>query len=253
LPAVRVALFVPCFVDQFRPQAARASLALLERLGVAVEYPLEQTCCGQPMANAGCERDALAAARHFVEVFAGYEYVVAPAGSCVHHVRHHYDVLEQRPAVREVRERTVELCDFLVRVLGVRELEATFPHRVGLHLGCHGLRGLGLGKPSELGPGQGAVEGGSAEALLRMVRGLTLVDLARPDECCGFGGTFAVTEPDVSARMGQGRVADHVAHGAEYIVSGDVSCLLHLDGLIRRAGIPITTLHIAEVLAGGLA
>lgn len=247
---MRVALFVPCFVDQLRPQAARASLALLERLGVAVEYPLEQTCCGQPMANAGCERDALAAARHFVAVFAGYEHVVAPAGSCVYHVRHHYDALEQTAAVREVRSRTIELCDFLVRVLGVRELEAAFPHRVGLHLGCHGLRGLGLGKPSELGPGQGAVDGGPAAALLRMVRGLTLVALERPDECCGFGGTFAVTEPDVSARMGRHRVADHVAHGAEYIVSGDVSCLLHLDGVIRRDAVPIRTLHVAEILVG---
>ncbi len=250
LAAVRVALFVPCYVDQLRPQAARASLALLERLGVAVEFPLEQTCCGQPMANAGCERDALAAARHFVDVFAGYEYVVAPAGSCVHHVRHHYDVLEQTEAVRRVRERTFELCDFLVRVLGVAAVDAEFPHRVGLHLGCHGLRGLGLGKPSELGPGQGTADGGPAAALLRTVRGLTLVDLDRPDECCGFGGTFAVTEPDVSARMGRDRVDDHRRHGAEVIASADVSCLLHLEGFIRRQGLPLRTLHVAEVLVG---
>jgi L-lactate dehydrogenase complex protein LldE len=250
LPAVRVALFVPCFVDQLRPRVARATLALLERLGVTVEFPLEQTCCGQPMANAGCERDALAAYRHFIEVFAGYEYVVAPAGSCVHHVRHHYAVLEQTTAVRKVRERTVELCDFLVRVLGVSAVDTAFPHRVGLHLGCHGLRGLRLGKSSELGPGQGTADGGPAATLLRSVRGLTLVDLDRPDECCGFGGTFAVTEPDVSARMGRDRAADHQRHGAEVIASGDVSCLLHLEGVIRRQGLGMRVMHVAEVLAG---
>ena len=247
---MKVALFVPCFVDQLRPQVARATLALLERLGVEVEYPPDQTCCGQPMANAGCERDALAAYRHFVDVFARYDHVVAPAGSCVHHVRHHYDVLDQTPAVRHVRERTHELCGFLTEVLQVRSLDAAFPHRVGLHLGCHGLRGLGLGKGSELGPDQGRVDGGPAEALLRMVSGLTLVDLDHPDECCGFGGTFALTEAAVSARMGRDRVADHRRHGAEVIVSGDVSCLLHLEGVIRRQGLGIRTLHIAEVLAG---
>jgi len=247
---VKVALFVPCFVDQLRPRVARATLALLERLGVGVEFPLEQTCCGQPMANAGSERDALAAYRHFVEVFAPFEHVVAPAGSCVHHVRHHYDVLEQTAAVRRVRERTVELCRFLTDVLRVRSLDAEFPHRVGLHLGCHGLRGLGLGKGSERAPEAGSVDGGPAAALLGMVRGLTLVELEHPDECCGFGGTFAVTEPAVSARMGRDRVADHARHGAEFIVSGDVSCLLHLEGVIRRQGLPLRTLHVAEVLAG---
>ncbi len=250
LPAVKVGLFVPCFVDQLRPRVARATLALLERLGVEVEYPLEQTCCGQPMANAGCERDALDAYRHFAEVFSRFEYVVAPAGSCVHHVRHHYDVLDQTVAVRRVRERTWELCRFLTDVLRVRSIDAAFPHRVGLHLGCHGLRGLGIGKGGERGPEQGRVDGGPAATLLGMVRGLTLVALDHPDECCGFGGTFAVTEPDVSARMGRDRVADHERHGAEYIVSGDVSCLLHLEGVIRRRGLALRTLHVAEVLAG---
>jgi L-lactate dehydrogenase complex protein LldE len=185
-----------------------------------------------------------------VEVFAPFEYVVAPAGSCVHHVRHHYDVLEQTEAVRYVRERTIELCRFLTDVLRVETLDAAFPHRVGLHLGCHGLRGLGLGKGSELGPDQGRVDGGPAAALLGMVRDLTLVELDHPDECCGFGGTFALTEAAVSARMGRDRVADHARHGAEFIVSGDVSCLLHLEGVIRRQGLGIGTLHIAEVLAG---
>jgi len=244
---VKVALFVPCYVDQLRPQVARATLELLERLGVAVEFPLAQTCCGQPMANAGCERDSLAAARHFVEVFAGFDYAVAPSGSCVHFVRHHYDVLEQTPEVRQVRERTVELCDFLTSVLHVTAVDAEFPHRVGLHHGCHGLRGLGLGRASELGPGP---DPGPAAALLRTVRGLILVEPERADECCGFGGTFAISEDAVSARMGQDKVAAHQRLGAEVIASGDVSCLLHLEGVIRRQGLAIRTLHIAEILAG---
>jgi len=242
---VRVALFVPCYVDQLRPQVARATLALLERLGVAVEFPLAQTCCGQPMANAGCEQDALAAYRHHVDVFAGFDYVVSPSGSCVHHVRHHYDVLEQTEAVRQVRERTRELCDFLVNVLHAPPIGAAFPHTVGLHLGCHMRRGLRLAPASELGPAPGGV----MRDLLLQVRGLSLVEPERSDECCGFGGTFAVTEDAVSARMGQDRVAAHQRLGVEVIASGDVSCLLHLEGVIRRQGLAIRTVHVAEILA----
>jgi L-lactate dehydrogenase complex protein LldE len=243
---VKVALFVPCFVDQLRPQVARATLALLERLGLQVEFPLAQTCCGQPMANAGCERDALAAYRHFVDVFAGFDYVVSPSGSCVHHVRHHYDALDQSPEVRRVRERTFELCHFLTEVLHVPPLGVTFPHTVGLHVGCHMRRGLRLAPASEITPEAGGV----MRALLQQVRGLNLVEPERSDECCGFGGTFAVTESAVSARMGQDKVAAHQRVGAEVIVSGDVSCLLHLDGVIRRQGLAMRTLHIAEILAG---
>jgi len=243
---MKVALFVPCFVDQLWPQAARATLVLLERLGVRPEFPRAQTCCGQPMANAGCEKDALAAYRHFVDVFAGYDHVVSPSGSCVYHVRHHYDALEQTPAVRRVRERTWELCHFLTEVLHVESLGAEFPHRVGLHVGCHMRRGLRLAPSSEITPETGGV----MRALLQQVRGLTLVEPERADECCGFGGTFAITESAVSARMGQDKVAAHQHAGAEVIASGDVSCLLHLDGVIRREGIPIRTLHIAEILAG---
>ena len=243
---MNVALFVPCFVDQLRPQVARATLALLERLGVTVDVPLAQTCCGQPMANAGCERDALATYRHYVEIFAAYDYVVSPSGSCVHHVRHHYDVLEQTAGVRHVRERTCELCDFLANVLHAPPLDVAFPHTVGLHVGCHMRRGLRLAPASEITPEQGGVMRG----LLSQVRGLTLVEPERADECCGFGGTFAITEDAVSARMGQDKVAAHRRLGAEVIASGDVSCLLHLEGVIRRQRLPMRVLHIAEILAG---
>ena len=268
---MRVALFVPCFMDQLRPRSARAALELLERLGVEVEFPLAQTCCGQPMANAGCEREAIAVCRHFAAVFGGYDYVVCPSASCVRHVRHHYDVLEQTAAVRHVRERTLELCQFLVEVLRVESLDVEFPHRVGLHHGCHGLRGLRLGRASELGGScegdwaggaRGTSDGGAhaepgptdpggpAARLLRMVRGLTLAELDRPDECCGFGGTFSVTEDAVSARMGQDRVADHLRHGVEVVASADASCLMHLEGVIRRRQLPMRVMHVAEILAG---
>jgi len=245
MPA-RIALFVPCYVDQLYPQVARATLELLERHGLDVDFPASQTCCGQPMANAGAERDALETARSFVKAFAGYDCIVSPSGSCVYHVRHHYDVLEQTDAVRRVRGRVYELCQFLVEVLHVEDPGVAFPHRVGLHVGCHALRGLRLGTSSELG----GRPGGPMRALLERVEGIELVGLDRPDECCGFGGVFSVTEAAVSARMGLDRVADHARHGAEVITSGDVSCLMHMEGVIRRQGLPLRVVHVAEILNG---
>ncbi|KPK03708.1 MAG: Fe-S oxidoreductase [Gemmatimonas sp. SG8_28] len=242
----RVALFVPCYVDQLYPQVARATLELLERHGLDVEFPPAQTCCGQPMANAGCERDALATARSFVRAFAGYDFVVSPSGSCVYHVRHHYDLLEQTDDVRRVRGAVYELCQFLVDVLNVDDPGIAFPHRVGVHVGCHAQRGLRLAESSELGE----TSGGVMRRLLERVRGIELVELDRFDECCGFGGVFSVTEAAVSARMGLDRVQDHVRHGADVITSGDMSCLMHLEGIIRRQHLPVRVLHVAEILNG---
>jgi L-lactate dehydrogenase complex protein LldE len=242
----RVALFVPCYVDQLFPRVARATLELLERYGLDVEFPPTQTCCGQPMANAGCERDALATARGFVRAFAGYDFVVSPSGSCVYHVRHHYDVLDQTDEVRRVRGAVYELCQFLVDVLEVEDPDITFPHRVGVHVGCHAQRGLRLAESSELGE----TPGGVMRRLLERVRGIELVELDRFDECCGFGGVFSVTEEAVSARMGLDRVRDHERHGAAVITSGDMSCLMHLEGIIRRQHLPIRVLHVAEILSG---
>lgn len=242
----RVALFVPCYVDQLYPQVARAALELLERHGVRVEFPRNQTCCGQPMANAGCEHEALATAHGFVRAFADCEYVVAPSGSCVHFVRRHYDMLEQTAEVRRVRAAVFELCHFLVDVLGVRDPGVAFPYRVGMHVGCHAQRGLRLGGSSELGERPG----GAMRSLLERVHGIEMIDLDRPDECCGFGGTFAVTEEAVSARMGLDRVRDHERHGADVITSGDMSCLMHLEGIIRRRRLPIRVVHVAEILSG---
>lgn len=244
---MKIGLFIPCYIDQFYPHVAVATLQLLERLGCDVEYPLGQTCCGQPMANAGFEEESIGAMRLFTQTFEAYDYIVTPSGSCVLHVREHYGKLTQNGAVRHVRQQTYELCEFLADVLEVETLEASFPHKVGLHASCHGLRGLRLGCASELhAPGFNKVR-----RLLHLVDGIELVDLDRRDECCGFGGTFAVTEEAVSVKMGRDRLRDHLAHGAEVITSTDMSCLMHLGGLIHREGLPLRVMHIAEILNGG--
>jgi L-lactate dehydrogenase complex protein LldE len=246
LARVRVALFVPCYVDQLWPRAGLAAVQVLERHGVEVVFPEEQTCCGQPMANAGLADAAAPLARRFLEIFRGYDAVVCPSGSCTSMVRNHYDpFLGGAPGFAELKARTFELCEFLVDVLGVKGAQGRFPHRVALHQSCHGLRELRLGTPSErLLPRSNKVD-----ALLRSLDGIELVPLARADECCGFGGTFAVAEEAVSTLMGRDRIADHARAGAEIVTGTDVSCLMHLEGLARREGSPLRFLHVAEVLA----
>ena len=239
-----VGLFIPCYIDQFYPKAGIATYEILKRLGCDVVYPREQTCCGQPLANSGMEREARPIYEHFVETFAKFDYVVCPSGSCVYHVNHHYDVLPESEEVTSVRERTFELADFLVNVLGVKELDARFRGRVGIHNSCHGLRGLRLGASSE----RVGADFSYYRYLLSMVEGVELVQLDRVDECCGFGGTFSVNQPELSAKMGKDRIADHLRHEAEIITSGDMSCLMHMEGLIRRDGLPLRVMHVAEIL-----
>ncbi|PHN03924.1 (Fe-S)-binding protein [Flavilitoribacter nigricans] len=243
---MKVGLFVPCYVDQFYPQAAIATLELLEKLGVDVEYPKQQTCCGQPMANSGYENAGWDVARRFVQNFKSFDYIVTPSGSCALHVKENYDILGVNDEVDRVRKRTYELCEFLTDVLKVEKLDASFPHKVGLHKSCHGLRGLRMAKTSEL-----MVDDFSKlQYLLGLVQDIELVELARTDECCGFGGTFAVSEVAVSVKMGKDRIKDHESHGAEYITSADMSCLMHMEGLIRREKRPLQVVHIAEILNG---
>ncbi len=244
---MKVALFIPCYVDAFFPEVGVATLELLERLGCEVDYPLEQTCCGQPMANSGCEEDAAGTEALFVENFAGYDFVVGPSGSCVHHVREHLTAIPQTERVLGVRRNTYELVEFLHDVLEVREFPwAEFPHRVGLHLGCSTLRGLREASVSEVKQAPFS----KPLALLTAVKGIQLVDPKRPDECCGFGGTFSVFEEPVSARMGQDKVNDHVGAGAEVIVSPDMSCLMHQKGIAERLGLDVRFMHIAQILNG---
>lgn len=244
---MKVGLFVPCYVDAFFPEVAVATLELLERFGCEVGYPLDQTCCGQPMANSGCEAEAAGAEALFVRNFAGFDYVVGPSGSCVHHVREHFTAIPQDEAVRHVRGRSYELVEFLHDVLGVREFPwAEFPHTVGLHNGCSTLRKLGTASYSEI-----VMPAFSKPmTLLSAVKGIRFATPTRPDECCGFGGTFSVYEEPVSARMGHDKVQDHHRAGAEYIVSADMSCLMHQKGCAERAGLPLKFIHIAQILNG---
>ena len=203
---MRVALFVPCYVDAFFPEVGVATLELLERLGCEVDYPLEQTCCGQPMANSGCHADAHETEALFAKNFAGYDHIVTPSGSCAHHVRDQMTATLQTSAVQQVRRNTRELVEFVHDVLQVREFPwAEFPHKIGLHIGCATLRGLREASASEI------VEPAfnKPATLLSAVKGLQFVKPQRPDECCGFGGTFAVNEEAVSCMMGQDRLADH--------------------------------------------
>ncbi len=244
---MRVGLFIPCYIDQFYPQIGMATVKVLERYGIEVDFPEAQTCCGQPMANTGCLDDTRPLAERFLEIFAGYEHVVSPSGSCVSMVRNHYEGYFHADARYEhLKTHTWELCEFLVDVLEVDSMPVRFPHRVGLHSSCHGLRELRLDACSELMRPQVS----KVRKLLEMVEGLQIVPLSRGDECCGFGGTFAVAEEAVSVLMGADRVADHVAAGAEVMTATDASCLMHMEGIIRRRKIPLPTMHIAEILAG---
>ncbi|MHC1481272.1 (Fe-S)-binding protein [Frateuria aurantia] len=247
---MKVALFVPCFVDAFFPEAGIATLELLEKLGCTVDYPLRQTCCGQPMANSGCEKEAAATEQLFVENFTGYDYVVTPSGSCTHHVRDHLTAIEQTDTVRHVRTRTYELVEFLHDILEVKALPwARFPHKVGLHNSCGTLRALRTASMSELGEPFFS----KPMDLLNMVKDIEFVMPDRPDECCGFGGTFSVGEEPVSARMGYDKVRDHTQAGAEYIVSADSSCLMHQKGCAQRLGLDLKFIHIAQILNGASA
>lgn len=240
-----IALFVPCYVDQFYPKVGIATLELLEKLGCKVTFPSGQTCCGQPLANAGYERDTIGTTRHFIELFRNFDYVVAPSGSCVLHVKEHSPQipgLEKEQA--ELHHKVFELTEFITDVLKVEKLVGKFPHRVGYHASCHGQRGLRLASSSELNQ----TPFNKARKLLENFEGLEWVELSRTDECCGFGGTFAVTEEALSVRMGKDRLEDHLSHKAEILTGGDMSCIMHLQGIATRNNQTLQFLHIAEIL-----
>lgn len=246
---MKVGLFIPCYIDAIYPEVGVATLELLEKLGVDVGFPLDQTCCGQPMTNEGDFESARAAEELFVNNFKEFDYIVGPAGSCVKQIRVHYDKSEQTDAVKHVRENTYELVEFLHDILKVKSFpNISFPYKVALHNSCSSIRGLDIAKPSEI---RGKPYNKSAD-LLMMVDGVQLVELNRPDECCGFGGTFCVTDEVVSTKMGKDKVADYAANGAEYVVSPDMSCLMHQQSVARKNGMThIPFVHIAQVLNGG--
>lgn len=241
---MKVGLFIPCYIDQFYPQVGIATLSLLEKLGCEVVYPQGQTCCGQPMANSGFEHLTGGCNELFVKNFADFDYIVSPSGSCTLHIKDHLHVHDKEDAATHIRHHIYELSEFLTDVLKVKNLTARFPHKVGIHQSCHGQRGLHLAQMTELV----AAPYSKPQQLLQMVDGLELIELDRKDECCGFGGTFCVFEEAVSVKMGKDRVEDHEKHGAEYITGNDVSCLMHLEGILKRQQSKVKVLHIAEIL-----
>ena len=244
---MKIGLFIPCFIDAFFPEVGIATLQLLERFNINVVYPSDQTCCGQPMANSGFDSDASGTEALFVRNFDGFDYIVGPSGSCVHHIRRHLTAVEQTATVKDIRARTYELVEFLHDILKVDAFPwARFPHRVGLHNGCGTLRGLGHARPSELRLPYFS----KPESLLSKIDGLKLVAASRPDECCGFGGLFSVFNESVSAKMGSDKVQDFVQAKADYIVSADSSCLMHQRGCAERASVSMKFIHIAQILNG---
>jgi L-lactate dehydrogenase complex protein LldE len=239
---VRIALFITCFNDTLFPSTGRAVVELLERLGHEVVFPEEQTCCGQMHFNTGYGDEATALVRRFVRVFAGEELIVCPSGSCAGMVRDAYPRVAEQAGdealaaeVRALGPRVFELSELLIDRLGVEDVGAYFPHRVTYHPTCHSLRLLRLGdKPLRL---------------LRAVRGLELVELAEPQECCGFGGTFAVKNADVSTAMLTDKVRHVLDTRAEVCAAVDTSCLMHIGGGLERLRAGTRTLHLAEILA----
>lgn len=244
---MNVGLFIPCYVNQFYPQVAIATLQLLEKYNCKVDFPLNQTCCGQPMANSGYEKMGKGCNEIITASFADYDYIVCPSGSCTLHIKDHLHSEKNEAGAQSIRKKIYELAEFMVDVLKVKNIEASFPHRVGVHQSCHGQRGLHISQMSELV----AEPFSKTDALLKKVKGLELIKLDRVDECCGFGGTFCVVEESISARMGQDRVADHEKNNVEVITGGDMSCLMHLEGVLKRKKSNIVVKHIAEILVSG--
>jgi L-lactate dehydrogenase complex protein LldE len=236
----RVALLVTCLVDLFRPTVGFAAVKLLEAAGCTVEVPRAQTCCGQPAYNSGDKNDAKAVARQVITAFAGYDYVVAPSGSCAGMVKVHYpELFADEPAMREraaeLATRTYELVSFLTDVRGMTTVAAQCGQRVTYHDSCSGLRELGVkAQPRQL---------------LESVAGLQLDELPGAEICCGFGGTFAVKYPDISDKMATDKIADIEATGTDCVLAGDLGCLLQIAGKLSRAGSRVEARHVAEILA----
>ena len=238
---MRVALMVTCVNDALFPETGQAVVTLLRRLGVDVDFPVAQACCGQPMVNTGYVQEAVPVVRNYVEAFAGYDAIVTPSGSCAGSARHQHGLVARRSgdpglvSAVAAAPPTYELSEFLVDVLGVTDVGASFPHTVTYHPTCHSLRMIGVGdRPLRL---------------LRAVRGLELVELPDAESCCGFGGTFAVKNPDVSTAMLADKMRAVLDTGAQVCTAGDASCLMHIGGGLSRLRAPVRAEHLAEILA----
>ena len=243
---MKIGLFIPCYVDAVYPEVGVATYKLLRHLGLDVEYPDNQTCCGQPMANAGFEKQAIPLAEKFENLFKGFDYVVAPSVSCTAFIRINYPRLLAHEC--QTAKKAMDVVEFLHDVVKVKQKLGSFPYKVSLHNSCHGVRELGLSSPSE----QHVEKFNKIRDLLSLVDGISVVEPERPDECCGFGGMFSVEETAISAQMGKDKVERHIQTGAEYITGPDCSCLMHMAGVARKQGLNIQFKHVVEILAAGL-
>ena len=246
---MKIGLFIPCYVDVVYPEVGVATYKLLKHLGIDVDYPLNQTCCGQPMANAGFEKQAIPLAEKFEEKFKGYDYIVAPSVSCTAFIKLNYPRLLKGKSECETAKKAMDVVEFLHDVVKVNHPLGTFPHKVSLHNSCHGVRELGLSSPSE----ENVPRFNKIKDLLNLVEGIQVLEPERPDECCGFGGMFSIEEKDVSARMGLEKIRRHIATGAEFVTGPDSSCLMHMQGVAQKQKIDgIQFIHVAQILASGL-
>jgi L-lactate dehydrogenase complex protein LldE len=236
-----IKLFIPCFVDQIFPETAFNMVSVLEKVNCKVHYNPDQTCCGQPAFNAGFWKDAKEVCLKFIKDFSGTEYIVAPSASCVGFVRNYYQKLFDNSSlhneVKELQNRVYEFSEFLVNILGVENVGSQFHGKATYHDSCAGLRECRIKE--------------EPRKLLANVKGLELIEMNDVETCCGFGGTFAVKFEPISIAMADQKVTNALKTGAEYIISTDLSCLMHLDGFIRQKGYPLQTKHIADILANG--
>ena len=245
---MKIGLFIPCYVDVVYPEVGVATYKLLTHLGLDVDYPLNQTCCGQPMANAGFEKQAIPLAEKFEEKFKDYDYVVAPSVSCTAFVKLNYPRLLKGRHACATSDKIMDVVEFLHDVIKVDKRLGTFPHKVSLHNSCHGVRELGLSSPSE----ENIPRFNKIKDLFELVDGIQVVEPERPDECCGFGGMFSVEETAISAQMGKDKVERHMQTGATYVTGPDCSCLMHMAGVAKKEGLNIQFKHVVEILAAGL-
>jgi len=247
---MKVALFVPCYIDLIYPEVAIATLELLEKYNIEVIVPLNQTCCGQPTANEGDQENSAKIEKAFAENFQDLDvdYIVGPAGSCVKQIRQHFDAIPQTEKVTAMRAKTIELVQFFTDVLKITDFSnISFPHTIAIHNSCSSIRGLHITSRSEwMEPRYN-----KTEELLNSIKDITIKHIDRPDECCGFGGTFCVTDEAVSAKMGQDKVSDYVRNGIEYVVSPDMSCLMHQKGVSDKEKTYLKFLHVAQILNNG--
>lgn len=236
-----VSLFIQCLVDTMFPETGEAMITVFDRLGIPYDYPVGQTCCGQPAYNSGYQREAAAAAKHFIDLFENAEVIVCPSGSCVHMVRHHYpELFADDPAMHSralaIGAKTYEFTQYLVDELGVDDVGAEFSGTVTYHDSCHLSRGLGIAA--------------QPRTLLKNVQGLELIEMKDSDTCCGFGGTFSVNYPEISTAMADEKIDNILATNAKAVTGCDISCLMNILGRISRREENVQVLHIAQILTG---